>query len=54
MTDGAGLDLETTSMAIAIGATLTFTALYIVFSGFFDERRLRDRLEDVEQRVRTG
>ena len=32
---------------VAIGAGLTFLALCVVFGGFFAERRLRDRLEDV-------
>jgi tight adherence protein B len=34
--------------------TLTFAALCVVFGGFFAERRLRDRLEDIETRARTG
>ncbi|MGE5114877.1 MAG: hypothetical protein ACM3N6_00120, partial [Betaproteobacteria bacterium] len=34
--------------------TATFIALYVVFSGFFAERRLNDRLEDLEGRARTG
>ena len=33
---------------------MTFVALYVVFSGFFAERRLNDRLEDLEGRARTG
>jgi tight adherence protein B len=50
----AGLDLATISMVIAAGVTLTFMALYGVFGGFFAERRLRDRLEEIEGRARTG
>ena len=50
----AGLDLETTTALVTAGTTLTFIALYMVFGGFFAERRLHDRLEDVEARVRTG
>jgi tight adherence protein B len=34
--------------------TLTFVALYVVFSGFFAERRLRDRLEDLEGATQVG
>jgi tight adherence protein B len=50
----AGLDLATVTMLIAFGAGLTFLALCIVFGGFFAERRLRDRLEDIETRALTG
>jgi len=50
----AGLDLGTVTMLIAFGAGLTFLALCIVFGGFFAERRLRDRLEDIETRALTG
>ena len=52
--NGAGLDLATVTIVVAIGAGLTFLALCIVFGGFFAERRLRDRLEDIETRARTG
>src|SRR5918995_333106 len=52
--NGAGLDLATVTIVIAIGAGLTFLALCIVFGGFFAERRLRDRLEDIETRTLTG
>ena len=50
----AGLDLATVTMLIAFGAGLTFLALCFVFGGFFAERRLRDRLEDIETRALTG
>ena len=50
----AGLDLGTVTTFIALGAGLTFLALCIVFGGFFAERRLRDRLEDIETRALTG
>ena len=50
----SGLDLETVTVLIAAGAGLTFLALCIVFGGFFAERRLRDRLEDIETRTLTG
>jgi tight adherence protein B len=49
-----GLDLQTVSLLIAAGMVLTFIALCVVFSGFFAERRLRDRLEDIETRAHTG
>jgi tight adherence protein B len=53
---GAGhpMSAEQVAILIAVGTTLTFVALYIVFSGFFAERRLRDRLEDLEGRTRAG
>ena len=51
---GQGLDLTSVTMLIASGLTLTFVALSLVFGGFFAERRLRDRLEDIETRARTG
>lgn len=49
-----GLDLVTLSLVIAAGMTLTFMALYGVFAGFVAERRLRERFEDIESRVRSG
>jgi tight adherence protein B len=52
--NGTGLDLGTVTILIAIGAGMTFIALCIVFGGFFSERRLRDRLEDIETRALTG
>jgi len=48
------LDFETVIILIAVGMALTFLALCVVFGGFFAERRLRDRLEDIEARARTG
>jgi len=54
MIGAAGMDLASVSVLIAIGMTLTFAALCVVFGGFFAERRLRDRLEDIETRARTG
>ena len=50
----AGLDLGTVTILVAIGAGLTFLALCVVFGGFFAERRLRDKLEDIEARALTG
>ena len=52
--NGAGLDLGTVTILVAFGAGLTFLALCVVFGGFFAERRLRDRLEDIETRALTG
>jgi tight adherence protein B len=54
MIGDAGLDLGTMTILIAVGTTLMFAALFVVFGGFFAERRLRDRLEDIETRARTG
>jgi tight adherence protein B len=51
---GHGLDLASVTLIIAAGFTLTFVALSLVFGGFFAERRLRDRIEDIETRARTG
>ena len=51
---GHGLDLASVTILISSGLTLTFVALSLVFGGFFAERRLRDRLEDIETRARTG
>lgn len=48
------LDMDRVAILIAVGVTLTFVALYVVFNGFFAERRLRDRLEDLEERTRSG
>jgi tight adherence protein B len=53
-TAGHSMDMDQIAILIAVGVTLTFVALYIVFSGFFAERRLRDRLEDLEGRTTQG
>ena len=50
----SGLDAGSMALVLAAGVTLTFMALYGVFGGFFAERRLRDRMEEVEQRARSG
>ena len=52
--DAGGLDLGTVTVLIAAAMALTFAALCVVFGGFFAERRLRDRLDDIETRARTG
>jgi tight adherence protein B len=49
-----GPDLRTVTLVIWAGSGLTFLALCVVFGGFFSERRMRDRLEDIETRARTG
>jgi tight adherence protein B len=51
---GHSMTLDQAAILIAVGITATFIALYMVFSGFFAERRLNDRLEDLEGRTRTG
>ena len=51
---GQSMSLDQVVIVIACGVTLTFVALYVVFSGFFAERRLNDRLEDLEDRTRSG
>jgi tight adherence protein B len=49
-----GMSLETMALLIAVGVTITALALFLVFGGFFAERRLRDRLEDLDARTRSG
>jgi tight adherence protein B len=51
---GHGLELDQVVTLIAVGLALTLIALGLVFGGFFAERRLRDRLEDLEARTRAG
>ncbi len=51
---GHGMNLDQVVTLIAAGLALTFVALGVVFGGFFAERRLRDRLEDLEARTRAG
>jgi tight adherence protein B len=48
------MNLEQVAIVIACGVTITFVALYVVFNGFFAERRLNDRLEELEDRARSG
>jgi tight adherence protein B len=52
--DSHSLSVDQLAIVIACGVTATFVALYVVFSGFFAERRLNDRLEDLEDRTRAG
>jgi tight adherence protein B len=51
---GHGLGLDGLTLEIAAGICLTLLMLGTVFGGFFAERRLRDRLEDLEGRTRSG
>ncbi len=49
-----GLGIDQVTIFIAVGMAMTILALGVVFGGFFAERRLRDRLEDLETRTRSG
>ncbi|SKA36967.1 tight adherence protein B [Enhydrobacter aerosaccus] len=51
---GHSLSLDTLAVYIATGVGMTLVALGVVFGGFFAERRLRDRLEDLDGRSRSG
>jgi tight adherence protein B len=51
---GHGLSIDLLALYIALGIGMTILALGVVFGGFFAERRLRDRLEDLELRTRSG
>jgi len=48
MGGGHGMSLEAMALLIAAGFLVTVVALVFVFGGFFAERRLRDRLEDLD------
>jgi len=52
--DGLSLGVQEVTLIIAGGVGLTFIILGMVFGGFFAERRLRDRLEDLENRTKAG
>ena len=54
MIGALGFDLDTVTILISVGFALTFAALYVVFGGFFAERRLRDRLEDLDAQAQGG
>jgi len=54
MSGGDRLGADEVALFIAVGAGLTFITLCIVFGGILAERRLRDRLEDIESRTRGG
>jgi tight adherence protein B len=52
--NGAAMSLDTVAAVIAAGFLVTLVAVVFVFGGFFAERRLRDRLEDLDARTRSG
>lgn len=54
MMEGHSLSVEQVTLIIAAGVGLIVIALGMVFGGFFAERRLRDRLEDLENRTKAG
>lgn len=54
MSGGDRLGADEVALLVAAGVGLTFITLCVVFSGFLAERRLRDRLEDLEGRTRDG
>ena len=55
MGEGApNISLDEVTLVIALGMGLTIIALGMVFGGFFAERRLRDRLEDLDTRAHAG
>lgn len=54
MIGAQGFDLDAVTILISGGFVLTFAALYMVFGGFFAERRLRDRLEDLDAHTQGG
>src|SRR5262249_43073135 len=49
-----GLDIDQVTILIAVGMAMTVLALGLVFGGFLAERRLNDRMEDLEVRTRSG
>jgi tight adherence protein B len=51
---GHGLAIDQLTVLIGVGMAMTILALGVVFGGFLAERRLHDRLEDLEARARSG
>jgi tight adherence protein B len=51
---GHGLGVDLIALYIALGIGMTILALGVVFGGFFAERRLRDRLEELKSRTHSG
>ncbi len=49
-----GWDIDQVTTLIAVGMAMTILALGVVFGGFLAERRLNDRMEDLEVRTRSG
>jgi tight adherence protein B len=54
MSSGHHLSVDQVALLVAAGAGLTFVTLCVVFGGILAERRLRDRLEDLESRAQGG
>lgn len=54
MSNGHHLSVDQVALLVAAGAGLTFITLCVVFGGILAERRLRDRLEDIESRAQGG
>lgn len=54
MSAGHHLSIDQVALLVAVGAGLTFITLCVVFGGILTERRLRDRLEDLESRTKGG
>lgn len=54
MSAGHPLSADQVALLVAAGAGLTFVTLCVVFGGILAERRLRDRLEDLESRTKGG
>jgi tight adherence protein B len=50
----SGLDIDTVTLLIGCGIGIILVALIVVFGGFFEERRLKDRLDDIEARAKAG
>ncbi|MBS0548069.1 MAG: type II secretion system F family protein [Proteobacteria bacterium] len=48
------MSLDMAALLLAVGILATLVALVMVFRGFFAERRLRDRLEDLDARTSAG
>jgi tight adherence protein B len=51
---GHGLGIDQVTILVGVGMAMTMLALGVVFGGFLAERRLHDRLEDLESRTRSG
>ena len=49
-----GMGIDQVTILIAVGMAMTILALGVVFGGFLAERRLNDRMEDLELRARSG
>lgn len=54
MSAGHHLSVDQVALLVAAGAGLTFITLCVVFGGILAERRLRDRLEDLDNRAKGG